>query len=977
MPSRATALALIVACLCVLGGLFDVAPRRLSIEAATPVLPEGTQRDATLTVAVTAAGGAALARAEVRVFVTRGDQLFAAGRARTGADGQVTLSELPRGAAWVLAVADGHARGSTRVVLSREARNVAIALGAASHLGVTVVDEQRRAIEDATVIVTAGDPLPYGALSDARGQAGFERLPAGPWSLKASARGYESSSRTGVRGDVEIELRRLSSLEVRVIAPGGTPVAEAEVWIAGSGLWPARRTTTDAQGRARIAALLPGRYDLRAQRGDLVSATLFGHEVLRGADSAITLQLEQGRQVTAVVAESDDPSPIVIPDADVTLAEDGISSFPLRGRTGADGSVVLGPLPPGPASLVAFAEDFVPSPAVAVPDPLTGPVRVVLLKGGTLRGDVVDANGRAIDGASIEVVGTDVKGFPTAETPLSIAYRERHFDWSLSGPAPLIPAGELGVMPGPVPPIPGPNDPLPAAQLGAAGGDVTREVAPWVTRGDGTFSAHPVTPGRVRAIVRHPSYVEGVSDAVDLGPGGEAHVKVVLLAGGALEGRVVDGAGRPVSDARVQLVAQHGTLERSTTTASDGRFAFAAVPADVMVSVSRPEEPGEVAVRRRVEVAEGQRTEIEIELPAPRDAASIAVRDDDRAPVALAQVSVLSLDPATPLRRTQFTSAEGAVEVPGAQGLPVRVLVEAPGYAPLAASYEALAAQVELVLRRGVLVQGHVTELSGRRPLAGVSITLLAEGRRSIALSNDEGLYEFRDVPPGSITLSFAHPSRAAADRALQVERPTRADRPFEVEPVDLAEAGEVEGTVVDERGRPVSGARVGVGSVPAYLPAGALPPGAAQTDRNGGFRLLGAPVGSVHLEAYSASAGRGATEVRVDAGRPTREVRIVLDPSGIDDEPAAVASVAVTLGERGTDEALEVVVVQVAAASEAERAGIRPGDVVVAIDGVVPLSMADARARLSGPSGADVIVQIDRGQGSLSLRVAREVVRR
>ena len=84
-----------------------------------------------------------------------------------------------------------------------------------------------------------------------------------------------------------------------------------------------------------------------------------------------------------------------------------------------------------------------------MPDVTKEPVRIALLRGATLRGDVVDARGFPIDGASIEVIGTDTFGLPIAETPLLSAFRNTHFDWSLAGPLALIPAGELGVMPGP------------------------------------------------------------------------------------------------------------------------------------------------------------------------------------------------------------------------------------------------------------------------------------------------------------------------------------------------------------------------------------------------------------------------------------------------------------------------------------------------------------------------------------------------
>jgi C-terminal processing protease CtpA/Prc len=85
----------------------------------------------------------------------------------------------------------------------------------------------------------------------------------------------------------------------------------------------------------------------------------------------------------------------------------------------------------------------------------------------------------------------------------------------------------------------------------------------------------------------------------------------------------------------------------------------------------------------------------------------------------------------------------------------------------------------------------------------------------------------------------------------------------------------------------------------------------------------------------------------------------------------------AVTLGERGSGGDLEVVIIHVAPASEAERGGLRVGDVIESVDGAAAASMGDARARLGGPTGSDVVVSVARGDKVLSLRVAREPVRR
>jgi S1-C subfamily serine protease len=199
-----------------------------------------------------------------------------------------------------------------------------------------------------------------------------------------------------------------------------------------------------------------------------------------------------------------------------------------------------------------------------------------------------------------------------------------------------------------------------------------------------------------------------------------------------------------------------------------------------------------------------------------------------------------------------------------------------------------------------------------------------------------------------------------------------------ELEAVDLVEAGSVSGRVLGADGEPVAGARVGVGLVPAYLPVGALPSDLAKSDAQGRFTLEGVPPGTVDLEAYSVDKGRGRAErVAIDSGRTTENVVITLRPSTEDFETAASGSIAVTLGERGRSRAGEVVVVHVAPRSEAERSGLSPGDVIVAVDDVEVTSMRAARERLGGPEGSDVVIDVERGDQDLRLRVRRERVRR
>ena len=77
-----------------------------------------------------------------------------------------------------------------------------------------------------------------------------------------------------------------------------------------------------------------------------------------------------------------------------------------------------------------------------------------------------------------------------------------------------------------------------------------------------------------------------------------------------------------------------------TYSADDGTFAFAAVPDEVLVSVSRAESPGDVVARLVVEVPERDRKEIEVVLPKVREAVAIHVTDNRGYPLNRVEVRV-------------------------------------------------------------------------------------------------------------------------------------------------------------------------------------------------------------------------------------------------------------------------------------------------------------------------------------------------
>jgi hypothetical protein len=752
----------------------------------------------------------------------------------------------------------------------------------------------------------------------------------------------------------------------------------ARVAVAGAMLWPARYADADVRGDVRIGGLAAGMYALRATQGDLVSPIELGVLLSRGEEKAVTLQLAPGRWVGVRVTDgdADDAEPIVA--ARVTLAEAGISPFPIEATTDAKGRARLGPIAPGSATLSARADGFVPRSAVPIPDRPPPETRVALVRAGVLTGRVVDARGYPVDGATIEIVGTDPTGAPIFDDPRRARFQSAHFDAVLGGPTMLVPAGQLGVMPGPVPPIPHEGAPVGRAGLEPVPGPAQGYEEPWVTRDDGTFRASPASPGRVRAIVHHPQYVEAESEVVTLAPGGEAHVDVVMHAGGSLEGRVLDAHDRPVESARVFVSATHGSLERTTRTASDGTFAFAALPEEVSLTAGVDDDDQQPDVRMTLSIPEAGKKEVTVHLPEPRDPLEVTVVDERDWPVDAAQVSASSLSAGSPLRTTAFTDKNGGAKLKRARGIPLRVEVSAPGHAPRVVTTDGSGEALRIALVPAESATGEVVASRGRDAIAGAEIALYTDLGVRRTRTDANGAFSLSELAPGAARMRVHAPGFAPVTRSLTIPD-SGGRRPYAVPRVELSAEGVVEGEVVDGRGDPVPGARVARDHVATWLLVGATPEGVAVTDARGRFSLRELPEGTVVLEAYAPDVGRArADDVKVVAGRTTVNVRIALAQEAGDDagaRPAASGSVAVTLGETGVP--VEVVVVSVVEGSEAERAGLSPGDVLTGVDGAAVSTMDEARARLSGPLADDVLVHVRRGDAALVLRVTREAVRR
>jgi protocatechuate 3,4-dioxygenase beta subunit len=614
----------------------------------------------------------------------------------------------------------------------------------------------------------------------------------------------------------------------------------------------------------------------------------------------------------------------------------------------------------------ARADGFVARSAVPVEEGQSE-VQIGLSRGAVVTGRVVDEQDYPVEGATLEVVGIDFDGMPIAESSTLTEFREDHFAFALPGGIPLVPVGELGVMPV-VPAIPAEHGSLVVSRSSPM-------AEAWVSRADGSFELRPVSPGRVHLVASHPDYVETVTETIRLDAGKQAEMTIVLRQGAWLEGRVVEENGSPVGGARVEIASPEGAIERVTFAADDGSFAFAAVSPNLHVSVARPETPEALVTRLSLKIPAGERAEVEIVLPAQREVVTVSVTDDRGYPLDRVEVHALSLDAEVPLRATRFTDDAGEAVIEDARGLPLRLVLLRSGQAPLVAQVESAPERLGLCMERPLAASGEVRDDVG--PVEDATITMLTPTGVRHARSDADGAFEIDNLAASAVRLVH---KPGYVPKELRAEIAGEPERPVELGVIELATGGTVEGEVLDPNDEPIAGALVALGRVPTYLPLGPLPLGVSSSDRAGRFVLRDVEPGLVTVEAYVAGMGRAAVErVLVRSDETTREVTIVLEQQEeAPDKPGGGGGLAVTLADTLIRGKRVVYAEHVPQGGEAERAGIDPGDQILAVDGVPVRTIGEARRRLTGPLSEDVLLLLAREPDLRWLtRVPRERLRR
>ncbi len=743
-------------------------------------------------------------------------------------------------------------------------------------------------------------PAPQVGRTDGRGSLSLERRDGETLEVSVFLPGRAETVRSGFTGgSLQIPAGGETARDLRVVSRSGEPIPDTAVRI-GPRAWPAGRA--DAQGRLRLPLPASGSAALLLLTRDGRQATVqVPAPSPGGQETSFTLPLpltlagrivdSQGRKpVTgALVWASADPGAFVRTDAGGRFR----LTVPTRRRFEAE----------------VLAAGFLPR-KVAIPGPqLAGgqALTVALDRAGALRGQVVDPQARPLAGVLITAVPAAARGDraldpsdPVAERTVSDA--QGRFELRLLRPAqdyevrarrngsfptartatvgdPAEPPHRLTLVLAPARgargrvqdpegrPVAGAEVTLrPALRPGApralplSGEAPAAEPEAPTVRSDetGAFTLTACPAAEIELTVRRAGFAPALLPALRLPAGaGPADLGTIVLRPGVpLTSRVVGPNGRPAGGAEVFALRDPvdvngvgrvlGKRKPAATAGTDGRFT---------IQDLSPGTPIHLAVR-----AAGYLT-ARVRAVRPPLAAPLVIRlepenllagrvvDGQGEPVAGARLelrwqAILPEDPdirlGDPVLQSARSEADGRFTLRGipaggsllgvsAQGFVAREGIEVDLPRPAAAG------ELRLELDRGALLQGRVSTTAGD-PVPAVHVAL---GGAS-ASTDDDGLYWLEGAKLGRQEVLFFHPSRG------------RIQKDFDIQPgvnmldISLDPGVEVTGRAVDDRGRPLSGARIELASWDRFE----LRRLQDVTGEDGRFRLAPVPPGRYRLSA-------------------------------------------------------------------------------------------------------------------------------
>ncbi len=661
-----------------------------------------------------------------------------------------------------------------------------------------------------------------------------------------------------------------------IVTDGGKPEGNAHVGLRGEAIGGTIETTSDGKGAFHFPNLPEGRYQLFAWQGAAAARAVRVNRLGAGPFAPIELHLEAATIVVGRVIDRDEGTPVV---AAVELRASGDDQAPRYARTGPDGVFRIEGVPNGKWIADAFSPGYLDNGGVEL-EAGHGIPELALARGGAIEGRVLDGEGRPVAGAAVRAIGAGTNG---VETSADVDQdRLRRFSGRTTTPTPTTPSfsgdpqllarGELGVLVGPIPPIPPPGaqvaraaSVVDGASAGIAGEPPPIAVDParasiWVTGSDGRYRIRGFAKSKVTVLALAPGLAEARSKQVAIDAGQLVdNIDIVVTAGTLLVGRVTDQHGTPVIGAEVSAAPEVGAPLLGFT---DDQGTYKLGPLTGTIEL-RATAYGHGDARVKLELAPvtaaapvEQHQDLVLEVA---DAVIAGILDDETG----AAVGGAHLEIVMGMEgRHAIVAPDGTFSLDLLPRGHLRLRVEHPEYPP--AEFDVVAGEerdthLRLRLPLGGAVEGALLEAASGSPLTGIAITGAGPGSTTSEATTDKnGRWKLGPLRPGHWKLGVKLPGYLPLDYETDVPV-ARVPGGTSVRDVrlELARGAMVGGTVRDGNGKRAPGAHVIVRRADGVAVEG-------DTDAQGEFRLRDCPSGELEVVATKGdTAGRTTTNVR------------------------------------------------------------------------------------------------------------------
>ncbi|HET9449576.1 MAG TPA: carboxypeptidase-like regulatory domain-containing protein, partial [Aggregicoccus sp.] len=626
----------------------------------------------------------------------------------------------------------------------------------------------------------------------------------------ASVRLYWRGPRDANTGEVAWRLASAGTTDAAGLALLPSRPAAYRVVARAEGFAPAQQDVVRPYGEART----PLRLSLHAGQ------RLSGRTVVKGSGDALPqVQLVLTAHGRALEAWEEAHAP----------AEERV-----YGESDARGHFALEGLAPGDYALEARAPGHAQVVQRRVHVPAAEPLLIALPLASVIEGFVVDAEGRGVADAQVQVAGQEPQVTTTGEGggfsveveagPHLVSARKGALAAALPQAVGVaagatvrdvrLQLGAGGVLEGRVVaraggrPVAGASvDLSPAGQSGDSGRARTDA--------QGAFRVEALAPGSYDLVVSAPGFSESVRRGLTLAAGECFPVEVLLAGTGAVQGVVRDGEGRPLPGVRVKGGSRWGgglgTQPAEALTDGEGRYRLVGLEAGHAYLTAR-RDAAALGTNQPVQVKEGETAQADFVLEALGWVEGRVRTPEGRVPTASLSVRATRAGHAqlglADLALASVEQGRFALALP-AGSYRLRLAAAAPSLGffaeqPSVTVEAGRTVQVELTHAQAeARLHGFVLEPGGA-PSAGAELTLALDGGRSWMgfLADGEGRFSVT-AQPGVYGLSASNGGRSGSLQGLK-------PGPDEVV-LQLKPAASVRGRVVRASGAPVRGFHIRV----------------------------------------------------------------------------------------------------------------------------------------------------------------------